>query len=60
MVAMRLGMGTIYALGVFACLIPTIIFVIRVTDIQKKIRLLYIEFILVGILTTLDVIVYGF
>ncbi len=60
MVAMRLGMGTIYALGVFACLIPTIIFVIRVTDIQKKIRLLYMEFILVGILTTLDVIVYGF
>lgn len=60
MIAMGLGMRAIYALGVFICLIPTIIFVMRVTKIENKIRLLYIEFVLVGILTTLDVIVYGF
>lgn len=54
------GMGWIYILGSFVVLLPLAIFAARARILWRKIHLIYAEFVCVGLLATLDVIVYGF
>ncbi|MBN1555129.1 MAG: UbiA family prenyltransferase [Phycisphaerae bacterium] len=54
-----LGCRTLYAAGLPVVLIVAIWAAVR-RHYEPKIKLLYVEFVLVGVLATLDVIVYGF